>query len=178
MPATQHGLLTTACTCLPSSPSCVSAHVSKVLSNRAIEPLSCAVAPVEEIPISGAVVDIRVSRIPITLLLLLSLLLPLAAAEQPAARPVADWIASGVIYEINPRTFSATRNFRGVDHSSTAQICRRYHPMAHADPPVGQEKKKGTIGSAYAVRDYYGINPDYGTKDNLKHLVAEPTGAA
>ena len=38
--------------------------------------------------------------------------------------------------------------------------------------PIGQLKKKGTIGSAYAVQDYYGINPSYGTKDDLKHLVA------
>ena len=58
---------------------------------------------------------IRVSRIAITFLLLLALLLPLAAAEQPAARPVANWIASGVIYEINPRTFSPTGNFKGVE---------------------------------------------------------------
>ena len=29
--------------------------------------------------------------------------------------------------------------------------------------PLGQEKKKGTIGSPYAVRDFLAINPDYGT---------------
>jgi glycosidase len=37
--------------------------------------------------------------------------------------------------------------------------------------PVGQLKKKGSIGSAYAVRDYYAINPDYGSAVDLKHLV-------
>jgi glycosidase len=39
--------------------------------------------------------------------------------------------------------------------------------------PIGQEKKKGTIGSSYAVRDYYAINPDYGTAGDLKRLVRE-----
>src|SRR5258708_9964655 len=39
--------------------------------------------------------------------------------------------------------------------------------------PIGQEKKKGSIGSPYAVRDYYGINPDYGTKEDFKRLIAE-----
>ncbi len=39
--------------------------------------------------------------------------------------------------------------------------------------PIGQEKKKGTIGSPYAVRDYYAINPDYGTRDDLKQLIRE-----
>ncbi|HSL53455.1 MAG TPA: alpha-amylase family glycosyl hydrolase, partial [Pyrinomonadaceae bacterium] len=39
--------------------------------------------------------------------------------------------------------------------------------------PIGQEKKKGTIGSPYAVRDYYAINPAYGTAADLKRLVRE-----
>src|SRR5918912_4425295 len=38
---------------------------------------------------------------------------------------------------------------------------------------TGEEKKKGTIGSPYAVRDYYSINPAYGTKDDLKRLISE-----
>lgn len=38
---------------------------------------------------------------------------------------------------------------------------------------MGEEKKKGTVGSPYAVRDYYGINPAYGTRDDLQRLVSE-----
>ena len=34
--------------------------------------------------------------------------------------------------------------------------------------PIGELKKKGSIGSPYAVRDYYGVNPAYGTPDDLK----------
>ena len=37
--------------------------------------------------------------------------------------------------------------------------------------PVGRLKGKGTVGSPYAVQDYYGINPDYGTKEDLHRLV-------
>jgi glycosidase len=33
--------------------------------------------------------------------------------------------------------------------------------------------RKGTLGSPYAVRDYYAINPDYGTEADLKRLVVE-----
>jgi glycosidase len=39
--------------------------------------------------------------------------------------------------------------------------------------PIGQLKKKGTIGSPYAVKEYYAINPDYGTSADLKRLVSE-----
>jgi hypothetical protein len=124
--------------------------------------------------ISGAALKIRVSRIPITLFLLLSLLLPLAAFDQPVARPVADWIASGVIYEINPRTFSAAGNFRGIesklddlkDLGATILWLMPIHP-------VGQLKKKGTIGSAYAVQDYYGINPSTARR-GLQHPPLKP----
>jgi glycosidase len=38
---------------------------------------------------------------------------------------------------------------------------------------MGQKMHKGSIGSPYAVRDYYAINPDYGTEADLKDLVAE-----
>ena len=34
-------------------------------------------------------------------------------------------------------------------------------------------KKKGTIGSPYAVRDYFDVNPRYGTKADFKRLVDE-----
>lgn len=96
----------------------------------------------------------------------------LCFAEQPEARHSAAWVRSGVIYEINPRTFSASGDFRGVE----AQLPRLKElgiTILWLMPihPVGQLKKKGTLGSAYAVRDYYAINPDYGTAADLKHLV-------
>lgn len=37
--------------------------------------------------------------------------------------------------------------------------------------PIGQLEKKGTYGSPYSISDYYGINPDYGTKADFKRLV-------
>jgi glycosidase len=38
---------------------------------------------------------------------------------------------------------------------------------------VGKLKAKGTLGSPYAVSDYYGINPEYGSAADLHRLVAE-----
>lgn len=37
--------------------------------------------------------------------------------------------------------------------------------------PIGEEGRKGTIGSPYAIRDYRAVNPDMGTVDDLRHLV-------
>jgi cyclomaltodextrinase len=94
-------------------------------------------------------------------------------AKEPA-RPARDWVRDGVIYEVYPRAFSPEGNFKGI----TAQLDRLKDlgvTIIWLMPihPIGQDKKKGTIGSPYAVRDYYGINPDYGTKDDLKKLISE-----
>jgi cyclomaltodextrinase len=102
-------------------------------------------------------------------------------AQQPArdfsqvqARSTRDWVRDGVIYEIFPRAFSAEGNFNGItarlDDLKALGIDILWLMPIH---PIGQEKKKGTIGSPYAVRDYYAINPDYGTKEDFKKLISE-----
>jgi cyclomaltodextrinase len=104
----------------------------------------------------------------------------LAAPQQPrdvsreTARPGPVWARDGVIYEINPRTFSAAGNFNGItarlDDLKELGVTVLWLMPIH---PAGQLKKKGSIGSPYAVRDYYAINPDYGSKDDLHRLVTE-----
>lgn len=37
--------------------------------------------------------------------------------------------------------------------------------------PIGQEKRKGVLGSPYAVRDFRAINPEFGTIDDFKQFV-------
>ena len=39
--------------------------------------------------------------------------------------------------------------------------------------PIGEKARKGTLGSPYAIRDYRAVNPEYGTVQDLKELVAE-----
>jgi glycosidase len=95
-------------------------------------------------------------------------------SKESARSDVPQWVKGGVFYEIFPRNFSPQGNLNGV----TAQLDRLkalgvnilWLMPIH---PVGQARKKGTVGSPYAVKDYYEINPDYGTKEDLKRLVAE-----
>ncbi len=93
---------------------------------------------------------------------------------QPVARRSPEWLRDGVIYEVNTRTFSAAGNFRGV----TEQLPRLKDLGVNIlwlmpIHPVGRERSKGTLGSPYAVRDYFAINPDYGSADDLRRLVTE-----
>lgn len=120
------------------------------------------------------------SRILLTILLVLASSATFAAQQsgrdvsKETARPVRDWVRDGVIYEIYPRAFSQRGNFNAItarlDELKNLGVTILWLMPIH---PIGQEKKKGTIGSPYAVRDYYGINPDYGTADDLKRLARE-----
>jgi cyclomaltodextrinase / maltogenic alpha-amylase / neopullulanase len=94
--------------------------------------------------------------------------------SKEVARTSRQWVRDGVIYEIFPRVFSERGDFNGVtarlDQLREVGVTILWLMPVH---PIGQEKKKGSIGSPYAARDYYAINPDYGTKEDLKRLVAE-----
>lgn len=100
--------------------------------------------------------------------------LSVAFSQQAPARQSREWVAGAVIYEIFPRNFSVEGNFNGVtarlDDLKNLGVTILWLMPIHV---MGTEKKKGTIGSPYAVRDYYSINPDYGTKEDLKRLVNE-----
>ena len=109
------------------------------------------------------------------LALLLSLVARGAVADDAkfAARTSPDWLRDSVVYEIFPRAFSPQGNFQGVipqlDRLKALGVTVIWLMPIH---PVGKEKAKGSLGSPYAVRDYDAVNPEYGTPDDLKALVA------
>ena len=90
------------------------------------------------------------------------------------ARKGPQWLQEGVIYEIFPRDFSNEGNFNGItarlDELRDLGVNILWLMPIH---PIGEKMRKGTIGSPYAVRDYYAINPAYGSEADLKRLVAE-----
>lgn len=119
-----------------------------------------------------------VSKGLIPLMLVMGLGCPASRSEgaQPwtgaPARETPDWIRRSVIYEIFPRQFSETGDFAGItarlDELKALGVDVLWLMPVH---PVGRLKAKGTFGSPYAVRDYYAVNPDYGTKEDLHRLI-------
>ena len=102
-------------------------------------------------------------------------------AQQPSrdvsgenARHSQDWIRDAVIYQIWERAYSQKGDFNSIT-SDLDRVAKLGVNVLWLMPvnPIGQLKKKGTIGSPYAVRDYYGINPDYGTAADLRRLISE-----
>lgn len=90
------------------------------------------------------------------------------------ARAVAPWVRDAVIYELNIRTFSSEGTFNAVT-ARLPELKKLGVTVVWLMPihPLGQVKRKGSIGSPYAVRDYMDVNPTYGTKNDLKRLVRE-----
>ncbi len=99
---------------------------------------------------------------------------PSRDVSKETARSSQDWVRDAVIYQIWERAYSQKGDFNGITNDLD-----RIHELGvdvlwlMPIHPIGHVKKKGSIGSPYAVRDYYGINPDYGTSADLKRLVAE-----
>ena len=97
-----------------------------------------------------------------------------ADLSQQQARTAPPWLQNGVIYELYPRAFSAQGDFNGIT-PRLGELKDLGVDILWLMPihPIGEKLRKGTLGSPYAVRDFYGINPEYGTEADLKRLVSE-----
>lgn len=84
-----------------------------------------------------------------------------------------EWMRDAVLYELNLRQFTR----EGTLAAAEAQLPRLralgvdviWLMPVH---PIGVKNRKGSLGSPYAVRDYLGVNPEYGTLEDLKRFVA------
>jgi len=99
-----------------------------------------------------------------------------APASAPAAFAVKHpaWATHATIYQVNVRQFSPEGTFQAVE-PHLARLQRMGVGILWLMPihPIGQSHRKGTLGSAYSVRDYRALNPDLGTLADLQHLVNE-----
>ena len=83
-----------------------------------------------------------------------------------------DWSKDAVIYQVNTRQFSDAGNFDGVtDGLDDIQSLGADIIWLMPIHPIGEKHRKGELGSPYAVKDYYGINPEFGDSQSLKRLI-------
>jgi glycosidase len=90
------------------------------------------------------------------------------------ARFSPEWLREGLIYEVFPRDFSPAGNLNGVtarlDDLKNLGVTVVWLMPVH---PIGEKGRKGQYGSPYSIKDYYAIDPNYGTVGDLKRLVSE-----
>ena len=81
-------------------------------------------------------------------------------------------LAKGILYEVNIRQFTKEGTF-----SALAKELPKIKDLGvnilwlMPTYPISTTKSKGPLGSYYAVSDYMGVNPEYGTLNDLKSLV-------
>lgn len=95
-------------------------------------------------------------------------------AQTPAPTTVnhPDWSRQAVIYEVNLRQATP----EGTLEAFLPQIQRLkdlgvdilwFMPIH----PISEDGRKGSLGSYYAVRDYKGVNPEFGNIDDFRKVV-------
>ncbi len=84
-----------------------------------------------------------------------------------------EWSKNATIYQINTRQFTPEGTFQAAE-KQLPRLKDLGVDIVWLMPihKIGEKNRKGTLGSPYAVQDYYSVNPEFGTLDDLKHFVA------
>ncbi|QIX60292.1 alpha-amylase [Hymenobacter sp. BT18] len=85
-----------------------------------------------------------------------------------------QWADSASIYEVNIRQYTPEGTFRAFEqHLPRLQQMGVGILWLMPVQPIGQLNRKGTLGSQYSIQDYRAVNPEFGTMEDLRHLVGE-----
>ena len=96
-----------------------------------------------------------------------------AADQSTPLMPISELdLAKGILYEANIRQFTNEGTFNAFA-KELPEIKALGVNILWLMPtyPISTTKSKGPLGSYYAVSDYNGVNPEYGTLEDLKALV-------
>lgn len=97
------------------------------------------------------------------------------AKSKPFSQVVTpEWAKNAVIYEVNTRQYTPEGTFKAfANHLPRLKelgVDILWFMPIH---PIGVENRKGSLGSYYSVKDYKGVNPEFGTFEDFKLLVEE-----
>lgn len=76
------------------------------------------------------------------------------------------------IYEVNIRQYTVEGTFNAfAEHLPRLKEMGIDILWLMPVQPIGEEKRKGSLGSYYSIQDYRGINPEFGNAEDFKALV-------
>lgn len=77
-----------------------------------------------------------------------------------------------IMYCLFIRNFTAEGTFRAaIPELARIKALGVYYLFVQPIYPIGKEKRKGTLGSPYAIRDYMAINPEFGGMKDFEAFV-------
>ncbi len=92
--------------------------------------------------------------------------------EEEPAHP--EWSKNANIYEVNIRQYTPEGTFEAFsEHLPRLKEMGVDILWLMPVHPIGVEKRKGTMGSYYSVKDYKAVNPEFGDMEDFKALVNE-----
>lgn len=85
---------------------------------------------------------------------------------------VPEWVKNATLYELNVRQFSPEGNFLAIENQ-LPRLKKMGIDIIWLMPvqPIGELHRKGSLGSYYSVKDYLGINSEFGTEADFVSLV-------
>ncbi len=93
-----------------------------------------------------------------------------AIVESQVVHP--EWSKNAVIYEVNVRQFTPEGTFDAfaghLPRLKEMGVDLLWLMPIH---PIGEKNRKGSLGSYYSIKDYKGVNPEFGDMDDFKALV-------
>ncbi|MEO6489705.1 MAG: alpha-amylase family glycosyl hydrolase [Ferruginibacter sp.] len=88
-----------------------------------------------------------------------------------------EWSKNATIYEVNIRQYSPEGTFKAFEaHLPRLKALGVDILWLMPIHPIGEEKRKGKMGSYYSVKNYLTVNPEFGTMDDFKQLVKKIHG--
>tara|TARA_R110002096_G_scaffold386418_3_gene580497 strand:- start:50827 stop:52221 length:1395 start_codon:yes stop_codon:yes gene_type:complete len=85
-----------------------------------------------------------------------------------------EWSSNSSIYEVNIRQFTEEGTFTAFSkHLPRLQKLGVEILWIMPIQPIGEEKRKGGLGSYYSIKDYKAVNPEFGSIEEFKNLVKQ-----
>jgi glycosidase len=83
-----------------------------------------------------------------------------------------EWSKTAILYQLNTRQFTQEGTFKAAE-KQLPRLKELGVDIIWLMPihPIGEKNRKGTLGSPYSVKDYFGVNPEFGTKEDLRSFV-------
>lgn len=83
-----------------------------------------------------------------------------------------NYLKKASVYEVNLRQYTAEGNFISF-HQHLPRLKKMGVTIIWLMPifPIGEKNRKGSMGSCYAISDFFQVNPEFGNIEDFKKLV-------
>jgi len=94
-----------------------------------------------------------------------------AIAEYQKVKHV-EWSKNLSIYEVNIRQYTPEGTFNAfAEHLPRLKELGTDILWLMPINPIGEKNRKGSLGSYYSIKDYYAVNPEFGTEEDFINLI-------